>query len=550
MAYDLIKEALLSNNFEELASFFYAEQAYWREIVTLTSHLRIFSTPGVIAKALVHTKDLRGITGNVELTGDTHFVVVNPTIIFIDCGILFRTTSPALSCIGKMLLLPVIDNAATGSISWKVWTLSAWVENIVQHPEDEARLMSPSKSLDGLDTVETDVFILGAGSSVIVYQNAKLGDNWTNRYGCLQFHVPTLSCELPYAYYPKDLRTPHRLTKDEVAEHLRQYATNFHLDVILLTISLSSFDTSEKKWTVKLKTTDGKPGKTVFCKDFAQATGIGCQIPNIPTIKDKHLFKGLDLHSVGFRNVQSLSRQGIKSVAIIGLANTAFEIMRDCYAAGLKTTMVARSPTCIFPYEYVMNPHSFGAYDNLSLEVADRILYTLPPALDGQFSHGLLSQLASQEPDRYLSLAQAGLPVLDSRDPSFDVQSILNERGGGHYVDVAVRGLVEPVGYTEAGLLLSDGSFLNADAVIWCTGIADTDVRTIALGVFGGTDPDTKHKSDVLNPADITARLDATWGVDAEGEVCGVWKRHLRMDNYWVIGGAIQHQRWWSRPMA
>ncbi|KAI1475920.1 hypothetical protein F4774DRAFT_428595 [Daldinia eschscholtzii] len=480
MAYDLIKEALLSNNFEELASFFYAEQAYWREIVTLTSHLRIFSTPGVIAKALVHTKDLRGITGNVELTGDTHIVVVNPTMMLIDC---------------KMLLLPVIDNAATGSISWKVWTLSAWVGNIVQYPEDEVQLMSPGKILNGLDTVETDVLIIGAGSSVIVDQNAKLGDNWINRYDYLQFHVPTLSCELPYACF----KDPHRLTKDEVAEHLRQYATNFHLDVILsTTISSSSFNTLEKKWTVKLKTTDGNLGRTITCKHFVQATGIGCQIPNFPTIKDKHLFKGIDLHSVGFRNTQSLSKQGIKSVAIIGSANTAFDIMRDCYAAGLKTTMVARSPTYIFPYEYVTNPHSFGAYDNLPLEVADRIF------------------------DRYLSLAQAGLPVLDSRDPSFDVQSILNELGGGHYVDVAVRGLVEPVGYTEAGLLLSDGSFLNTDAVIWCTGFADTDVRTTALRVIGGTDPDTEHKSDVLNPADITARLDATRGVDAEGEVRGV----------------------------
>ncbi|KAK6953599.1 hypothetical protein Daesc_005904 [Daldinia eschscholtzii] len=211
--------------------------------------------------------------------------------------------------------------------------------------------------------------------------------------------------------------------------------------------------------------------------------------------------------------------------------------MRDWYAAGLKTTMVARSQTYIFPYKYVMSPHSFGAYDNLPLEVADRIF------------------------DRYLSLAQAGFPVLDSRDPSFNVQSILNERGSGHYADVggteliakgkvALRGCIEPVGYAETGLRLSNGSALSTDAVIWCTGFADKNVRTTALRVLGGTDPDIKHKSDVLHPTDITARLDATWGVDAEGEVRGVWKRHLRMDNYWVMGGVLQHQRWWSRPMA
>lgn len=72
--------------------------------------------------------------------------------------------------------------------------------------------------------------------------------------------------------------------------------------------------------------------------------------------------------------------------------------MQDCYAAGLKTTMVARSPTYIFPYEYVMDPHGIGAYDIMGVEAADLLLNTFPLALDGQFSHGLFSHLASQEP--------------------------------------------------------------------------------------------------------------------------------------------------------
>jgi hypothetical protein len=109
-----------------------------------------------------------------------------------------------------------------------------------------------------------------------------------------------------------------------------------------------------------------------------------------------------------------------------------------------------------------------------------------------------------------------------------------------------VRGLVEAVGYSETGLRLSDGSALEADAVIWCTGYADRNVRETAREMLGA---ETQNKEDELGPADIAARLDASWGVDAEGEVRGVWKRHLRMENYWVNGGAIQHQRWWSRPM-
>lgn len=34
--------------------------------------------------------------------------------------------------------------------------------------------------------------------SVMAERNAQVGDNWTLRYDCLQFHVPTSVCELPY----------------------------------------------------------------------------------------------------------------------------------------------------------------------------------------------------------------------------------------------------------------------------------------------------------------------------------------------------------------
>ncbi|KAI1373811.1 hypothetical protein F4677DRAFT_189826 [Hypoxylon crocopeplum] len=197
----------------------------------------------------------------------------------------------------------------------------------------------------------------------------------------------------------------------------------------------------------------------------------------------------------------------------------------------------------------------------MPLEVADHLLNTFPLALDGQFSHGLFSHLASREPDRYLALAQAGFPVLDSRDPSVDVQHHLAERGGGHYIDVGgtqliaegkvgVRGLVEPVAYTPSGLRLSDGSVLDAEAVIWCTGFADKDVRATATELLGAEDLSLSARDDILGPKEIAARLDASWEVDVEGEVRGMRKRHLRMENYWVMGGVIQYQRWWSRPMA
>lgn len=62
-----------------------------------------------------------------------------------------------------MVLLPIkIDEALT----WKIWVFSTWVEQITQHPEDEKLLLSSGREdLADSKPIETDVFIIGAGSS-------------------------------------------------------------------------------------------------------------------------------------------------------------------------------------------------------------------------------------------------------------------------------------------------------------------------------------------------------------------------------------------------
>jgi hypothetical protein len=72
--------------------------------------------------------------------------------------------------------------------------------------------------------------------------------------------------------------------------------------------------------------------------------------------------------------------------------------MEDCHHAGLETTMVVRSPTYIFPYEYIMDPHSIGAYEHFPLAEADKMLNTFPTAVDAQFVRGLMAHLASCDP--------------------------------------------------------------------------------------------------------------------------------------------------------
>ncbi|RTE83951.1 hypothetical protein BHE90_001502 [Fusarium euwallaceae] len=227
--------------------------------------------------------------------------------------------------------------------------------------------------------------------------------------------------------------------------------------------------------------------------------------------------------------------------------------------------MVVRSPTYIIPFEYVSHEASFGVYDH-GVEAADRRFMTLPTMVQGQLTQALLQKFASEEPDRYAPLAAAGFPVIDSTDPSQLVLSNLVERSRSHYIDlgdtqlivdkkVGIKAGVRPIVYAAAGLDFPDNSVLEADAIVWCTGFADQDIRTVAEEVLGGHDvsasgEDFDEDKNLLGPRNIASRIDTTWGIDSEGEIRGMWKRHLRLENYWVMGGATQHHRWHSRTLA
>ncbi|RKL37179.1 hypothetical protein BFJ72_g7835 [Fusarium proliferatum] len=561
-------DALRENDIQALQDCFFADQAYWKDALAFTYHLRTFYTPSVIVANLVETNEMRGpsMRWNME---SAVFVAATPQ--FIDVALSFRTVSPAASCSARIVLLPVESDQ--GKLEWKIWILSTKLENLDVHPEDESLLQTPGRNLNGMTEIDTDVFIIGGGNAaaalaarlktfgvegIMAEQNARVGDNWAKRYDYMKFHVPTSFCDMPYMSYPEELRGLHRLSKDELANHLAQYVASFNLNVITsTTIQSTVYDRSSKKWTIELQIPAGVV--TVTAKQLVQATGVSSQKPYVPTIASAEVYKGINIHSSDYKNARALVEQGVKSVLIIGSANTAFDILGDCHAAGLEPTMVVRSPTYICPFEYICNDVSLGAY-NFDVARGDRMFLMLPSAVEGQLARNLFRVLASKEPDRYTALRRAGFPVLDSTDPKQALFSNLIERAGGHYVDVggtdivaqgkaSVKAGVEPIAFTESGLQFSDGSSAAADAVIWCTGFADRDVRSVVAEILGG-EKHTASDEKILGPREIADRLDETWGIDAEGEIRGMWKRHLRLDNYWVMGGYTQQHRWHSRTLA
>lgn len=227
--------------------------------------------------------------------------------------------------------------------------------------------------------------------------------------------------------------------------------------------------------------------------------------------------------------------------------------------------MNARSPTYIFPWDYALAPAGLGLYEQIPVDLADKLRMSGPAGIGGQLNKGLYANLAAKEADRYKPLAAAGFPVYDSVGGEADLVHHLLERGGGHFNDigegielivsgkVAVKGSVSPVAYTETGLKFSDGSTVDADAIVWCTGFKDKD-RSVTTEVLGGKGfaeaSGLEVDGNVLGPQDIAVRRDAVWGVDNEGEVRGVYKRQLRLKNFWIFGGTAAMHRYYSLPVA
>jgi len=73
--------ALARDDVDKLASCFFAEQAFWRDIVALTSHLRTFSGCSVVATALRHLVELRGLKNKIQLIGKAKFAVISSVMV-------------------------------------------------------------------------------------------------------------------------------------------------------------------------------------------------------------------------------------------------------------------------------------------------------------------------------------------------------------------------------------------------------------------------------------------------------------------------------------
>jgi cation diffusion facilitator CzcD-associated flavoprotein CzcO len=328
-----------------------------------------------------------------------------------------------------------------------------------------------------------------------------------------------------------------------LAEWFEFYAKTLELNVWTDTkLTHSSWDDAALRWTVSLeRTVNGKTETRVFHpRHIVQATGHSGEI-NFPShIKGLDRFKGNRLvHSSQFTEVAE-DGKGKKAI-VVGSCNSAHDLAQDYFENGYDVTMVQRSSTHVVDRKTLGDLMLGGAYceDGPATQDADILFFGAPNAVIKTLCIQLTRKMADIDKATLSGLTAAGFK-LDRGPDDAGLWLKYLQRGGGYYIDVGASQLIvdgkikikqgqEISEIRERSVVFADGDELPADEIVFATGYQN--MRTTARKLFGDA---------------LADRVGDVWGLDAAGELRGVWRRSGH-PGFWFVGGNLAICRVFSR---
>ncbi|KAL8940157.1 MAG: hypothetical protein Q9216_002975 [Gyalolechia sp. 2 TL-2023] len=332
--------------------------------------------------------------------------------------------------------------------------------------------------------------------------------------------------------------------KDKLADWFTYYAGALELNVWMsTTLTSSEWDDSSRQWKVELTSwRDGvQEERTLRPKHIILATGHSGE-PYLPShITGIENFNGRLVHSSKFTE-PSKNAKGKKAV-VVGSCNSAHDIGKDYYEHGYDVTMIQRSSTLVLKSE-TLSLLTKGIYseDGPPVDDADMIVMSLPNPVAKALQIGATTQLMQVDGELLRGLAAAGFKVDSGPDGGGFFMKYFG-RGGGYYIDTGASQLIadrkikvihgQGVKAVQAhGLLLEDGSEVEADEIVFATGYQN--MRESARKIFG---------------REVAERVGDVWGFDEEGETRGMWRRSGH-PGFWFFGGGLGLCRFYSRLLA
>lgn len=328
---------------------------------------------------------------------------------WIHCGFVFQTQQPRARCHGKLAIIP--ERNAAGDMGWKIWSMATYLVDFIDYLENVDLLGQPSVQIPDDEIIQSDILVIGAGNAgliqaarlkalqidfVVVEKNDGAGDNWSNRYEYMRFHIGKGYCQVPFLPYTEE--NSYYLPRNELRDKMKQFAEAFDLDKRVLyrtRITQTTHDEASRTWTLEV-TSDGRK-RIIRCRGVVLATGTSFSVPYVPQLSDEGLFRGPSIHSHEFKSAAALKDAGVNSVIVVGTANSAFDVMEDCHGAGIGVMVVQRSPTLVIPMAYYEDPKGLGLFDVVPTEVADVVFMTGPLQVGGEISRqGHAARAAAQ----------------------------------------------------------------------------------------------------------------------------------------------------------
>jgi putative flavoprotein involved in K+ transport len=278
---------------------------------------------------------------------------------------------------------------------------------------------------------------------VILDANDRVGDSWRKRWDSLRLFSPRRYsglAGLPFPGHPRSFPT-----KDDVADYLEQYTARFELPV-RNGVRVDRLVRNGDGFTL---TADDQQ----FDADNVVVAMATYQVPWLPAFATDLDPAILQLHSAQYRNPRQL-REG--NVLVVGVGNSGAEIAVD--VATSHATMLAGDDNGHVPFRIDSAAARFLFIPLMFRLVAHRVL-TVNTPVGRRARPKLLSRGAPLVRVKPKDLTNAGIRRLPA-------------------VTAVRDGLPQ----------LADGSVIEADTVIWCTGFRP-DFAWIDLPSFGGIEP-------------------------------------------------------------
>ena len=410
--------------------------------------------------------------------------------------------------------------------------------------------------------VAPKILIIGAGQSglalgarladqgvpyLIVEQNERVGDNWRNRYESLILHDAAWANHLPFKPFPDDW--PTFTPKDMMGDWLEGYAKSLDLNVACGTrVSNAKFDQTNGFWTVQLEGTDRPNSLHVPHIVFAVGTSGFAHTPEFPGADS---FSGQQMHSSTY--VSGAEFTG-KNVAIVGATNSAHDIAVDLVKHGANPTLIQRSSTHVVPHKVYVEDILGTLYSpesGNSLARSDFLSLATPMRRLEERARTLFSKIQTEWADFYDRLRGTGFAV-DFAEDGTGIIGKYRRSASGYYIDVggsqqvmngdiAIRSNVGVDRIDADEIVLSDGSHLPSDVIIYATGFGSMEEWVARL-----IDQPTANK------------IGRCWGYGSgyrgdpgpwEGELRNMWKPTAQQ-GLWFMGGNLAQARMYSHYLA